>query len=108
MKWPSLEESGSLCICLLTIARNREMQPFCFWLFFVGGRIFRIRAQNLTVPLGSGQTISGTGRVRASILSLCRPLARSEFKLYLFTEVYYITLHASQGLELRTAALVAP
>ncbi len=53
----------------------------------------RVRALNLTVPLGSGRTISGTGR--ASILSPCRPLARSEFKLYLFIEVYYVTLHAS-------------
>ncbi len=26
------------------------------------------------MPVGSGQTISGTGRVRASVLSLCRPL----------------------------------
>ncbi len=84
MKWPSLEESVALCICLLTVARNREMQPFCFWLFVVGGGggLFRVRAQNLTVPLGSGQTISGTGQVRASILSLCRPLARSKLKLY--------------------------
>ncbi len=35
----------------------------------------RVRALNLTVPLGSGQTISGTGRVRASVLSPCRPLS---------------------------------
>ncbi len=28
MKWPSLEESVSLCICLLTVACNREMQLF--------------------------------------------------------------------------------
>ncbi len=37
----------------------------------------RVRALNLTVPLGSGrvgQTISGTGRDRASVLSPCRPL----------------------------------
>ncbi len=34
----------------------------------------RVRALNLTVPLGSGQTISGMGRVRASVLSPCRPL----------------------------------
>ncbi len=34
----------------------------------------RVRALNLTVPLGSGQTISGTVRVRASVLSPCRPL----------------------------------
>ncbi len=62
------------------------MQPFSF--FFVircgagaggGGISGRVRALNLTVLLGSGrfgsgQTISGTGRVRASVLSPCRPL----------------------------------
>ncbi len=36
-----------------------------------------VRAVNLTVPVGSGQTISGTGRVRASVLSPCRPLVRA-------------------------------
>ncbi len=59
-------------------ACNREMQPFSF--FFVircGGISGRVRALNLTVPLGSGQTISGTGRVRASVLSPCRPLHRT-------------------------------
>ncbi len=53
---------------------NREMQPYFFWggggggLFVVGGG-FRVRARalNLSVPLGSGQTISGTGRVQASV-----------------------------------------
>ncbi len=38
----------------------------------------RVRALNLTVPVGSGQTISGTGRVRASVLSPCRPLIPSK------------------------------
>ncbi len=28
MKCPSIDESVSLCICLLTVACNREMQPF--------------------------------------------------------------------------------
>ncbi len=28
VKWPSIDGSVSLCICLLTIACNREMQPF--------------------------------------------------------------------------------
>ncbi len=74
MKWQSLDESVSLCICLLTVACNREMQLFFNWLFVVGIKIFRVQALNLTVPLGSGQTISGTGWVRASILSPCRPL----------------------------------
>ncbi len=64
------------------------MQPFSFVFFVVvvgrgGGRgrgiSGRVRALNLTVPLGSGrvgsgQTISGTGRVRASVLSPCRAL----------------------------------
>ncbi len=61
------------------------MQPFsfCFLLFVVGrgggiGSSGRVRALNLTVPLGSGrvgsgrvgsgQTILGTRRVRASVL----------------------------------------
>ncbi len=30
---------------------------------------------NCAARIGSGQTISGTGRVRASVLSPCRPLA---------------------------------
>ncbi len=52
-------------------ACNREMRPFsiffCYSLWGGGG--CRVRALNLTVPLGSGQMISGTGRVRASVLS---------------------------------------
>ncbi len=43
----------------------------------------RVRALNLTVPLGSGQTISGTGRVRASVLSPCRPLGECQIYLLL-------------------------
>ncbi len=68
MKWPNIDESVSLCICLLTVACNPERLLFffgyslCVW----GGGGFLVRALNLTVPLGSGQTISGTGRVRAS------------------------------------------
>ncbi len=42
-----------------------------------GGISGRVRALNLTVPLGLGQTISGTGRVRASVLSPCRPLVHT-------------------------------
>ncbi len=63
------------------------MQPFSFFFLFVlGGGVIsgRVRALNLTVPLGSGrvgtgQTISGTGRVRASVLSPCRPLLGSQW-----------------------------
>ncbi len=48
------------------------MQPFSFffsWLFVGGGGGWggisgRVRALNLTVALGSGQTISGTGRLQ--------------------------------------------
>ncbi len=63
--------------------------PFFFCWLFVGGRgggiSGRVRALNLTVPLGSGrvglgQTISGTGRVRASVLSPCRPLVQARLK----------------------------
>ncbi len=32
---------------------------------------------NCAARVGSGQTISGTGRVRASVLSPCRPLHRA-------------------------------
>ncbi len=57
---PSIDESVSLGICLLTVAYNREIQPFlCLlsWLDVVGVKIFsglgRLRALNLTVLLGS-------------------------------------------------------
>ncbi len=56
------------------------MQPFfvvvgySLWGGGGGGGRFRVQALNLTIPLGSIQTISGTGRVRASVLSPCRPL----------------------------------
>ncbi len=58
------------------------MQPFSFFFlvgYSLGGISGRVRALNLTVPLGSGpvglgQTISGTGRARPSVLSPCRPL----------------------------------
>ncbi len=48
---------------------NREMQPYFFVFFglFVVGGGFRVRTLNLSVPLGSGQTISSTGRVQASV-----------------------------------------
>ncbi len=55
---------------------------FFLFFFYSFGRWgwFRVgvRALNLTVPVGSGQTISGTGRVRASVLSPCRPLIPSK------------------------------
>ncbi len=65
MKWPSLDESVSLCICLLTIACNREMQPFFYWLFVVGGGNIsgsafklncaaRVGSEDLGHGLGSG------------------------------------------------------
>ncbi len=64
MKWPSLDESVSLCICLLTVACNREKQPFFIGYLLWGKKMLglgRVRALNLTVPLGSGQPISVTG-----------------------------------------------
>ncbi len=54
MKWPSIDEYVSLCICLLTVACNSEMQPFFYWLFVVGGNIS-----------GSGSKFR-SGRVRRS------------------------------------------
>ncbi len=38
MKWPSLDESVSLCICLLTVACNRETQPFFIGYSLWGGK----------------------------------------------------------------------
>ncbi len=61
------------------------MQPFSFffcWLFVGGGgdlgsgsgSKFNCAARVGSGWVGLGQTISGTGRVRASVLSPCRPL----------------------------------
>ncbi len=55
------------------------MQPlsFFFLLFNGGGGDFGSGSGsklNCAARVGSGQTISGTGRVRASVLSPCRPL----------------------------------
>ncbi len=62
-------------------ACNREMQSFSYSLWAVGVISGRVRALNLTVPLGSGRVGSGRvrrsrvrARVRASVLSPCRPL----------------------------------
>ncbi len=63
MNWPTLDESVSLCICLLTVAYNREMQHHIkkinYWVFVVyvcvwGGISDQVRAQHLTVgrPIG--------------------------------------------------------
>ncbi len=57
MKWPSLDESFSVCSWLLTVACNSEMQRVFFfsWLFGVcGGGVFWVRAIHLTVLLVSG------------------------------------------------------
>ncbi len=60
------------------------MQSFSFFFFlFVmgGGGDFGSGSGskfNCAARVGSGQTISGTGRVRASVLSLCRPLMRTQ------------------------------
>ncbi len=55
------------------------MQSFSFFFLFVmgGGGDFGSGSGskfNCAARVGSGQTISGTGRVRASVLSPCRPL----------------------------------
>ncbi len=69
-------------ICFL--ACNREMQPlFLFFLLSIrcgGGGDFGSGSGskfNCAARVGLGQTISGTGRVRASVLSPCRPLIKS-------------------------------
>ncbi len=60
------------------------MQPFSFFFLLAirvgGGRGGDLGSGsgskfNRAARVGSGQTISGTGRVRASVLSPCRPLA---------------------------------
>ncbi len=66
---------------------------------------------------GSGSKFNCAARVGSDDLGYgpgsgfnFKPVQTSSKKyisIVLFTEVYYITLHASQGLELRTAALVA-
>ncbi len=67
MKWPSIDESVSLCMCLLTTAIVHAIVK-CSIVFkknLGGGGRFQVQALNLIVPLGSGrvgsgQTISGT------------------------------------------------
>ncbi len=48
MKWPSLDESVSLCICLLNVACNREMQKkkkfLIGYLLWGGGKYFGLGA----------------------------------------------------------------
>ncbi len=54
------------------------MQPFSLLFVVGGGGDFGSGSGskfNCAARVGSGQTISGTGRVRASVLSPCRPLA---------------------------------
>ncbi len=59
-------------------ACNREMQPFSFFFCYSlwGGDFGSGSGSkfNCAARVGSGQTISGTGRVRASVLSPCRAL----------------------------------
>ncbi len=67
VKWPSLDESVSLCICLLTVVCNREMQPlFLLAIHCGGGGDFRSGSSSSSklkcaARVGSSQTISGTG-----------------------------------------------
>ncbi len=61
---------------------HREMQPFSLLLFVVGrGGDFGSGSGskfNCAARVGSGQMISGTGRVRASVLSPCRALMHTK------------------------------
>ncbi len=70
------------------------MQPFSF--FFVGyslgggGGDFGSGSGskfNCAARVGSGQTISGTGRVRASVLSPCRPLVQFHLSVIFVSDV---------------------
>ncbi len=74
MNWPSLDESVYESVYLHVFvychACNQEIQHLIYFIFKLAIRCEkkkRLRAVNLTVPLGSGQTISGMGRVRASV-----------------------------------------
>ncbi len=53
MKWPSIDESVSLCICLLTVACNCKIQPFFIGYSLWGEKYFGF-GLNLTVLLGPG------------------------------------------------------
>ncbi len=69
------------------------MQPFSFFFLVIrcgawggdfgsgSGSKFNCAARVGSVRVGLGQTISGTGRVRASVLSPCRPLLWATFTL---------------------------
>ncbi len=70
MKWPSIDESVSLCICLLTVACNREMQTFFLAISYWGGKKIsgsvsgskfncaaRVGSDDLGYGLGSGFTL---------------------------------------------------
>ncbi len=74
------------------------MQSFSFFLFVMGGGgDFGSGSGskfNCAARVGSGQTISGTGRVRASVLSPCRPLVQVIIKTHLisFSNKHSITV----------------
>ncbi len=84
MKWLSLDESVSLCIYSLTIACNREMQPFFFFLIgysMLGKTYFRFGSGsgskfNCAARVGSDEIGYGPGL--ASILSPCRLLKQTQ------------------------------
>ncbi len=66
MKWPSLDESVSLCICLLTVACNREKQPFFIGYLLWGKKNVGFGSGsgskfNCAARVGLGQPISVTG-----------------------------------------------
>ncbi len=63
MKWPGHDESVSLCVCLLTIAFNREKQPFFLLAIRCGG--------------GGGGEYFGYGPGSGFNFKPCRPLIRT-------------------------------
>ncbi len=70
-KWPSLDESVSLCIYLLTVACNREMQTF--FLFVVGGKNISGSGQVLGYGPGSPDLYCSYLRARASLSESAPP-----------------------------------
>ncbi len=68
MKWPSLDESVSLCICLLTVACNREMQPFFLVGYSLwGGKRFWVGWDDLGYGPGSGFSLKSVQTSRQSL-----------------------------------------
>ncbi len=63
---------------------------FFFFAIRCRGKNISGLGSNLTVALGSGQTISGMGQVRASILSPCRPLHWMSWLCEWYHEIWWL------------------